>query len=304
MQQLGGPPQMPALYAPVRAAVLQRGPDLAHGSGAQCFRSARSTRSPEPLRKGFGKRPLASLAAASVEAPASVIPEPVEALPIVGSPIAQGLVDNKPTPCVLDLGAVVTIVKRGYTSGPPARVSTLRYRNADGIINSLYGPVLRTLELPGGYKYSFPVYEADIADPCIIGTDFIHAYRGHVNSETCEFTLDAPRDHRGPERRVVWQFKFCHSINVGTFGISSIFALVRTTQSFELQPFSSANCTARLSAPASNVERGSLARVLRTECVLDEDGTLTAGTENGGRPVPMLWEQESKLCVDSGRCAG
>ena len=238
--------------------------------------------------------------------------ETVEPLHIVGSPLAYLFLDNIVVCCTLDTGAVISVVRLGLFKGPRPPPSKLRLRNVDGGIKMLYGPVLRSLKI-GGHTYRFPVYEADIVDPCIIGTDFIRANGGNLDTKTQKLTLDPPAG--SPlTARVSCDFQFGTSVDIGSLGVSSVFVVVRTTHAVEIQPFGSAQCTASLQIPEQQPLGEGLVRMLRADCVLECDGTLTADARHGGRPVVWPWDlgseegqaawgEESSASAEKGQCA-
>ncbi|KAK3924610.1 Retrovirus-related Pol polyprotein from transposon 412 [Frankliniella fusca] len=78
---------------------------------------------------------------------------------------------------LVDLGASLTVLKRGLLPDPAPLSSTLAMRNADKTLplSGLYGPrrVVITFQ-----SVSVPVmvYEGDVHDDCLLGGDFIAAY--------------------------------------------------------------------------------------------------------------------------------
>ena len=78
------------------------------------------------------------------------------------------------------------------------------------------------------------------------------------------------------------------SSDAGKFGANSVFVVARSAVTIELQPFQSTICPAQLKGVANLPDDGmATARVLRAQCVLESDGSMTA-TMDGVHTVPMV----------------
>lgn len=243
----------------------------------------------DPKSPYFGKRPVASLVPTPPGPQEAFRPIDPAAQPVVGSPACDWTLDNKQSICVLDTGAVISVVRRGLLPGATSAPSRLRLQNVNGGVETLFGP--RTVRLSTSMprmEYQLIVYEANITDDCLIGTDFINANGGSVDLKLKQVFLEPPGKTVAPDERIPFPTRFVHAFDVGKFTASRVFTVVRSCQRLEVQPLSKHNCV--IGPPANGTpDRLRLAQVLRAQCVM-EDGTLTELDQDGARSVPWSWE--------------
>ncbi|KAK3920414.1 Retrovirus-related Pol polyprotein from transposon 412 [Frankliniella fusca] len=76
------------------------------------------------------------------------------------------------TTCLIDTGAVISLIRKGHLPGPPAPLSRLRIRSVTGDVAALGGPLDLSVNW-NGLIYKWQFYEADIAEECIVGSDMM-----------------------------------------------------------------------------------------------------------------------------------
>ena len=109
----------------------------------------------------------------------------------VASPVITGEIDSQPFDITLDDGSVITIVRRGLLRDPCSSLAPMRILAVNNTTAPLFGPrkVIFTL---GGIQVDFWVYEADIKESCLLGSDFHNHYLLGVDYATKTIRLQHP----------------------------------------------------------------------------------------------------------------
>jgi len=100
-------------------------------------------------------------------------------------------IDGKNTSCLFDTGAILTVLKRNCFSPPTPTVSKLKLKGVLPGTGKLYGPRMATMKL-NSHTYSFPVYEADMEEECIIGLNFIQSFYCVVDPVHFKLRINEP----------------------------------------------------------------------------------------------------------------
>ena len=111
--------------------------------------------------------------------------EPVE------SPVVSAEIDSVPLDITLDDGSVITIVRRGLLRDPCTSVTPMRILAVNNTTAPLFGPRKVNFTL-GGIQVDFWVYEADIKESCLLGSDFHNHYLLRVDYATKTIRLQHP----------------------------------------------------------------------------------------------------------------
>lgn len=178
-------------------------------------------------------------------------PEPPE---LLGSPVIGGSIDGTRLNLNLDCGAVVTVLKKGRIPGPTPPPSRLRLKGVNPGTQILHGPRQANIQM-GDTVVPWTVYEADIDDDCLLGADFIHKYKVHLDpdEEVIRF-----RPHPNAQQVVV-PFKWEHSSSKGSFDSGRVYYQVRVGKHVRLRPYESKTIKLRLNTDSSiDHERQSL----------------------------------------------
>ncbi len=220
-----------------------------------------------------GGKLAAAAAPATVAAAAPTPSEPHVATP--GSPQISCLVNGTPTTCLVDSDAVISLVRRGFLPGPPAPESALRLRGITGAVDKLRGPRALTFTL-NGREYTWPrVYEANMTEECLIGSDIMAHFE--MNILYSNKTLQVCRDPNGrplQNRHVVrLDFTVAEPASVMPF---TVFYVIRTPVQLDVPANSTAELVALLPAPPP------LSETETRDAVLDQsrDWRTTAPTNH------------------------
>jgi len=84
--------------------------------------------------------------------------------------------DGKPVSALIDTGAAISIIRKGFlpTLTPPE--SKLKLKGVLPGTGTLYGPEMVDFKI-GKDSYKFPIYESEIEGECILGLNFLQAYQ-------------------------------------------------------------------------------------------------------------------------------
>ena len=189
-----------------------------------------------------------------------------------GSPIIHGKIDGVPAKKTVDSGAVSTVMKKGLLPGATPPASRLRLKGAAKGTKVLYGP--RRVELDfGPVKVPWYVYECDIEDDLLLGSDFIHKYKVHIDSENEAITIKIKPDSPAISVPFKWEF----SPSVSSFDSGKVFYQVRAGKGVKLQPFHSTV----------------LNENLKTDCSIDTNGMTTEERQAAVRTINLISDCQS-----------
>ena len=128
------------------------------------------------------------------------------------------------------------MIRKGLLPGPTPPPSKLRLKGVNPGTQTLYGP--RRVDFNfGSATVSWDVYEADIEDNCLLGADFIHHFKVHIDPDY-EVIRFRPNP-AGPQVTVPFQWEHSVSVSTGTFDSGRVFYQVRAGKNVTLQPFHS-----------------------------------------------------------------
>ena len=89
---------------------------------------------------------------------------------------------------------MITALSSAYfkSSGLPPK-HAWRLRSASGHLAYLYGPIDISYKLADKPIF-FPTFVADIPDDCLLGADFLHAFKGQIDMHTYKGKFTLPDD--------------------------------------------------------------------------------------------------------------
>ena len=117
--------------------------------------------------------------------------EPVE------SPVIQGAIAKVNLPITLDDGSVITIVRRGLLPDQSTKSTPLRLLAVNNTTAPLFGPRKVNFTL-AGEQLDFWVYEADIKEACLLGSDFHNHYKLRIDYATKTIRVQHPSVRTNP----------------------------------------------------------------------------------------------------------
>jgi hypothetical protein len=156
-------------------------------------------------------------------------PDPLEsATPVVALPI-----DGKQCRTILDTGAVLTIVRRGLLPGPPPDMANLHIRGVSGDVAPAYGPRRASFQF-GPVEVKWDVFEVDMSEDCLLGTDLMLHLRASVDIGYSQFVVR----QRGPGRPLPlpMAIKFHLSSKVPTWYHFNAFLCIRSPAELRVPP--------------------------------------------------------------------
>jgi len=137
-------------------------------------------------------------------------------------------IDGKKTSCLFDTGAILTVLKRNCFSPPTPPVSKLKLKGVLPGTGKLYGPRIATMKL-NSHTYSFPVYEADMEEECIIGLNFIQSFYCVVDPVRLKLRINEPHQTEVSLQKVT------KSPSV-SFRLGTVYFTLRSSHPMELPP--------------------------------------------------------------------
>ena len=100
-------------------------------------------------------------------------------------------IDDKPAQCILDTGAAICVVKKGFLTTPTPPKAKLKLKGVLPGTGTLYGPKLAKFDI-NGKSYKFPIYEAEIQEDCLIGLNFIQNFYCVIDPVACKMAIHTP----------------------------------------------------------------------------------------------------------------
>lgn len=183
---------------------------------------------------------------------------------------------------VVDTGAGITVFKRKRMELSVAR---LRMKNATAHSATLYGPVKTEIDIQGN-TYTFPVYEANIAEN-LIKYDFLEKFNAKLQVREGWMMLGK---HKVP-------FKKSIPINKGDFEGSKLYYTVRTSHRVLLRPYVERQLQTELETDRTTDELGPpdalLARVACQES-MEQSSTLSRLTTASDASVCI---EKQRSCI-------
>jgi len=85
----------------------------------------------------------------------------------------EAKIDDKAAQCVLDTGAALCVIKKGFLTTPTS--GKLKLKGVLPGTGTLYGPKLVKFNI-NGTSYKFHIYEAHIQEDCLLGLNFIQLF--------------------------------------------------------------------------------------------------------------------------------
>jgi len=97
-------------------------------------------------------------------------------------------VNDRACRTVVDTGAVITLVRRGFLSGPPPPKANLRIRGVSGDVADAFGPRRATFQF-GQVPVAWGVFEVDMPEDCLLGANLMVHMKAYVDMGYAEFVL-------------------------------------------------------------------------------------------------------------------
>lgn len=172
--------------------------------------------------------------------------------PTPGSLMATCLANDRPTKCVVDTGAVITVFKRGHLPGP-LKPSNLCLKGALPGTGKLYGPKMVDFHFKN-LHFQFPAYESNIDDDCLLGNDFIDYFDIAVESARRTITIRrmSPDDILSNPLQITCSM--VHSPSVGKFHAGLVYYVARAETALNLAPLTDTTVYTSLKADKTSSE--------------------------------------------------
>ena len=101
----------------------------------------------------------------------------------------EAKIDDKAAQCVLDTGAALCVIKKGFLTTPTS--GKLKLKGVLPGTGTLYGPKLVKFHI-NGTSYKSPIYEADIQEDCLLGLNFIQNFYCVIDPVACKMAINTP----------------------------------------------------------------------------------------------------------------
>jgi len=172
--------------------------------------------------------------------------------PTPGSLMVSCQANGQPSKCVVDTGAVITVLKRGNLPGP-LKASNLCLKDALPGTGKLYGPKMVDFHFKD-LHFQFPAYESNIDDDCLLGNDFIDYFDVAVESARRLVTIRRMSPDDILPKPLQLTCTMLHSPSIGKFQAGLVYYVARAETALNLAAFTESTVYTTLKADKTSSE--------------------------------------------------
>ena len=215
----------------------------------------------------------------------------------IKSPEICCAVNSKPTKILVDSGSVITLIRRGYLPALNRSLSGIRVRPLCGPAAELWGPSPLKFKF-GPYEYEWEVYEADMAEDCLLGSDFMGHFDVNILYSNKTIQICRRPDKMPLCNKGIIRLPFTISTHAASLAPVSYFYVVRAAATTDVPAGQTLQITAAFRADDEYPDDPSVTILDETVCRRTQwcapsgaGVTAAAPTVGVSRPITLIRER-------------